>query len=586
MKPLFFIINLVWFVILPWNIAFSGRLGVDSLHAELFRTDDITKKVNLYLLISKVFEETNSDSAVLFWKEAQNLAKRLKSEKLLAAVYMQSAFFAVKQNHLDQAFLDFTLAAKYFGNSGNPDQFIRMEAFLGNICLARDNLSGAMNYYMEVIEYSEKKTDYPLLPFILNNVGNIYIESEDYNTALGYFTKALWLFRKYGDTVNTIYPLMNLGVIYFQIGSFEISRDYVRQAIGLAVKSNDKIMEARGWMILGQILGKEMNYTAALEMLERSYEIQQKDAIGYKGPGNIVYSELLIQIGETWMHAGNYTRAVKYSLEGYRMAKEMKQVKQAMLAAQQLGLIHKYQAHSDSALYYYMIYMDLSDELAKSRNLRAVKLMEIKQEYEKKRKENELAMTIAKSTKRSILIIYLSSGIGFLAVILILILMLKIEKQRKRQAELEKRNLNEKLSFQNKELTTNVMYLARLNELVLAVAEKLESLNLASSSTNDRIIKSVISDLKQTSSIDTWKEFEVRFQSVHVDFYKNLSEKFPELSPNELKICAFLRLNMSTKEICALTHQSQDSIRMARSRLRQKLGISKDENLVAFLTQV
>ncbi len=93
MKPLFFIIIFVWFVILPWNIVFSGRPGVDSLHAELFKTDDITKKVNLYLLISKVFEETNPDSAILFWKVAQNLARRMKSDKLLAAVYTVTTLF-------------------------------------------------------------------------------------------------------------------------------------------------------------------------------------------------------------------------------------------------------------------------------------------------------------------------------------------------------------------------------------------------------------------------------------------------------------------------------------------------------------
>jgi DNA-binding CsgD family transcriptional regulator len=78
----------------------------------------------------------------------------------------------------------------------------------------------------------------------------------------------------------------------------------------------------------------------------------------------------------------------------------------------------------------------------------------------------------------------------------------------------------------------------------------------------------------------------VRFQNVHIDFYKNLGEKFPDLSPNELKMCAFLKLNMSTKEIAALTYQSQDSIRQARSRLRQKLGVAKEENLVLYLSQI
>jgi DNA-binding CsgD family transcriptional regulator len=193
---------------------------------------------------------------------------------------------------------------------------------------------------------------------------------------------------------------------------------------------------------------------------------------------------------------------------------------------------------------------------------------------------------LAKSSKRTLLIVYIASGVGLLAIILILILMLKLEKQKKQKTEVEKNGLHEKLEFQNKELTTNVVYLSKMNELVLAIAEKLKKLDLSEGSPNSRIIQSVISELEQTSNTETWKEFEMRFQNVHVDFYKKLGEQFPDLTPNELKLCAFMRLNMSTKEISALTYQSQNSITVARSRLRQKLGVTKDENLINFLSQI
>ena len=125
-----------------------------------------------------------------------------------------------------------------------------------------------------------------------------------------------------------------------------------------------------------------------------------------------------------------------------------------------------------------------------------------------------------------------------------------------------------------------------MNELVVAIAEKLKKLDMSEGSPNSKIIQSVISELEQTSNTDTWKEFEVRFQNVHVDFYKKLGEQFPDLTPNELKLCAFMRLNMSTKEISAITYQSQNSITVARSRLRQKLGVTRDENLINFLSQI
>jgi DNA-binding CsgD family transcriptional regulator len=70
-------------------------------------------------------------------------------------------------------------------------------------------------------------------------------------------------------------------------------------------------------------------------------------------------------------------------------------------------------------------------------------------------------------------------------------------------------------------------------------------------------------------------------------FYKKLINQFPDLSPNEQKICAFLRLNMSTKEISELTGQGVNALEIARTRLRKKLGITNTKtNLVSFISQI
>jgi len=93
----------------------------------------------------------------------------------------------------------------------------------------------------------------------------------------------------------------------------------------------------------------------------------------------------------------------------------------------------------------------------------------------------------------------------------------------------------------------------------------------------------VIKELDSVDSEEVWKEFEIRFQNVHSDFYKNLVNNFPDLTANELRLCAFLKLNLNTKEISSLTNQSVNSIDVARSRLRQKFGLTKKDNLTSFL---
>lgn len=63
------------------------------------------------------------------------------------------------------------------------------------------------------------------------------------------------------------------------------------------------------------------------------------------------------------------------------------------------------------------------------------------------------------------------------------------------------------------------------------------------------------------------------------EFYKRILQKHPNLSKNELRLCAFLKLNLSSKEISEITQQTPHSITVARSRLRKKMNIEKDESL-------
>jgi DNA-binding CsgD family transcriptional regulator len=157
---------------------------------------------------------------------------------------------------------------------------------------------------------------------------------------------------------------------------------------------------------------------------------------------------------------------------------------------------------------------------------------------------------------------------------------------RHENLELEKEKLSRDIDYKKKELASNMMYLIEKNEFITSIARKLVEIKPTAKKDNQKIIQKIINELKLNSSSKIWDEFELRFKEVHSDFYDALNEAFPDLTPNEIKICAFLRLNMSTKEISSITHQSVKSINMARFRLRKKLNVERDENLIAFLTQL
>ncbi len=84
-----------------------------------------------------------------------------------------------------------------------------------------------------------------------------------------------------------------------------------------------------------------------------------------------------------------------------------------------------------------------------------------------------------------------------------------------------------------------------------------------------------------------WEEFEIRFNKVNNDFYQKLSARFPDLTSNEKRLCAFLFMDMNTKEIASITGQSNEAIVKARTRLRRKLGISnQEESISTILTAI
>jgi DNA-binding CsgD family transcriptional regulator len=99
-------------------------------------------------------------------------------------------------------------------------------------------------------------------------------------------------------------------------------------------------------------------------------------------------------------------------------------------------------------------------------------------------------------------------------------------------------------------------------------------------------IRSIKSLIKQEEVSNFSTEFEEKFSEINDTFYKRLNLKHPGLTPNDMKLCAFLRLNLSTKEICAITYQTPNAIDVARHRLRKKLGLGQSGNLVAELKKI
>jgi len=146
--------------------------------------------------------------------------------------------------------------------------------------------------------------------------------------------------------------------------------------------------------------------------------------------------------------------------------------------------------------------------------------------------------------------------------------------------------INQELEMNQKSMTAATLKLIQNSERDAQTIDRLQEIEKDTNSEGKQKIKSLIADNKRISYNSNWDEFEILFEKVHHSFYERLNAQYPTLTVNERKLCAFLKLNMSNKDITHITFQSEDALKKARLRLRQKLEIGRETNLVAFLQNI
>jgi DNA-binding CsgD family transcriptional regulator len=211
------------------------------------------------------------------------------------------------------------------------------------------------------------------------------------------------------------------------------------------------------------------------------------------------------------------------------------------------------------------------------------------------------------------LIVYFLFGIGIIITIVYLyfrrIAKVKIQEENKqliafslKEKKLEEQKLaaeeevgylkNEKLQVEmrhkNKELATSTYHIIQKNKLLNSLKQELSKLSQSAKS------EFVESELKKISrkidrdiqNEENWEVFERYFDEVHQEFLGRLRELHPELTPGELRLCAYLRMNISTKEIAPLMNISVRGVEISRYRLRKKLNLDRNTNLTEYIMQI
>ncbi len=525
--------------------------------------------IDYYIGLSSNYINRNLDSAIYFGEEAHALIEELDSDSAKAIVYTNlGSVYRANGNHaisLDYYLKSLSLLDEILAEYPSNMNIIFIKSdlldLMGVNYFYQSKYDKALEYYdqslalLEIVKQNEPDITDGYHKFkLLNNIAGVYIRKEDYDRAIEYYTTSIDLLGddNKGLMASSLYN--NIGICYMEKFEFESAFHYLQKALEIRQSEGDTRGIAQCYNNLGKNYFYQQNYREA----ER-------------------YADMALKLGRD---IGN-PESIRISLK---------------------ALTDVYDSIGDVSRAYetFREYTKISDSIFNAENIARISQLEVRHEFEQQQRifDVEIKRREAEEQKRKI--IYLSiAGILFFSLLTAILLIFlqrskirhsKLEKEllelEHKHLSLEKEKLKEQLDFKNRELTTNVMYLLKKNELITSISEKLIRSKLEFKKENQKIIQEIINELKSGQDNDTWAEFEAYFTQVHTDFYKRLNKKFPYLSANERKLCAFLRLNMSTKDIAAITYQSVNSITVARSRLKKKLNIKDDEmSLVNYLAQ-
>jgi tetratricopeptide (TPR) repeat protein/DNA-binding CsgD family transcriptional regulator len=547
----------------------------DSLAARLAYAVNPGEKIEILLELTNILKNNQPDMALLYASEADDMAmqltlqqKELEAKVLLADIYWGMSDYRLS---MEYAMVSLDIAKK----QNSVAQQAEANRILGKIYTDLGDYQQSSDYYFESLKLIESIEDREGTGRALNSIGYLYFEQKNYQKALEYYKKSLQIARNINDKMGISRGLNNVAAVHANLEEYEIVESYIHEAIKINIEIGQRLWEGVNYLNLGVIYQDQKVYDTSLFF--------HKKAEG-------IFTELnnMPKLASSYLNLSDYYNDIACNDSSFYYAQkalnlgQVHQLKKAVHeSANKLHDLFKSNNMLDSAYKYGMLQYAMKDSLDLDESLTNLSKLELQYEFEKQAQDKKL-----KQQRKDFLTIILF--ILLVSVIIVVLLILARQRANARNANLARLKLEDEVNFKSKELTINVMNLIAKNELLTEISNKL--IDIQDSAIKDETKSAILQiarDIKRSTENQVWEEFELRFKEVHGDFYETLISQFPDLSPNEQKLCAFLRLNLSSKEISEMTGQRVNTIEMARHRLRKKLGISNTQaNLIAFLSQI
>jgi len=549
----------------------------------------------------------NDDKAAECYNRSIQIAEDLNDQQAVAKALYKLSYMYNGDGKYDKAINGYLRALKIAEHVGDKTVEGGCQNGLGLIYAYQGKYPPALEYFQKYLKNKELSNDKMGVFNAINNIGNIYLSTNDFPKALAYFERAYQIAISLRNKRRIAGSIANIGLVYQRMNNKK-SLNYFQKALvlGEEIKENPVVISV--YMYIGDYYMNQKKLTVAMDNYRTA--LKKSEEADWKYPMSEIYNK----IGSIFLTKKEYAEALSNTLKALDYANEMDLMDSKNAIHKQLSKIYAATNNFSKAYYHQKRFEEINDSVHNDKNTRKIAELEYTYTFEKKKQ-----LLVAEQTKKDAVqrIITYSLLTGILLLLLFAFYVIhslrskhktnlqlimqndEIEKLNTEYVALNKEYLvlnehlkasniqiNNELELNQKSMTAATLKLMQNAERDASTIDRLHEIEQHTRAEGKQSVNAMISDYKRSSYNSNWEEFEILFEKVHSSFYENLNTKFPSLTANERKLCAFLKLNMSNKDIAQITFQSEEALKKARLRLRQKLQIDRETNLSTFIHSV
>ncbi len=407
---------------------------------------------------------------------------------------------------------------------------------------------------------------------IIGMLGYVYYADGQFETAADYYEEALTYFERANARRPIAISTSTLGSIYFQAREFDKAKQKFKEALQIKEELKDTLLMSTDIINLAMLYEMEGELDSALVYASRSREIDKKN-------NNLIgLTETLRHLSSINLKMGNYQEAEQFALESLESAKNVGSLTLVRDAYYLQYVVFKEAGKLSLALENHEQFKVYSDSITNIDTRE--ELVEAQARYETEKKEQEILLLESENREARLKMLF-SIIIGLVLLVGISISYRQSSKRKERERQLEVQSIQRELENYGMLINEKDSFITSVMNKLTEVARDLKNFE------SKKEINSVVDSLRRTTKI-TGEEEQLlnRIDQVNSGFFRRLDIKGGSLTKGDKRLASLVQMELSNKEIGNIIGINTRSVVQARYRLKKKLNLNAEEDLVAYLKEL